>query len=141
MEKGEQLVMGDEFSLAITGDETPDESILLSRIKEALNRGSKRINIINGYVVDTNSMVNVSIGPVLGEVTTDKAILMLEVTGEQDVFPVCAKLYKEQNKDEPLQAIDKEMQDRRPAMFEFFGLEPETEYTGKFYSPDHIKRK
>ena len=124
--------MGDDFSLAITGNEVPEESILLSRIKEALNRGSKRINIINGYVVDTNSMVNVNIGPVLGEITTNKAILMLEVTGEQDVVPVCAKLYKEQNKVEPLQAIDNAMKARRPTMFEFTGLEPETEYTGKF---------
>ena len=124
--------MEEDFSLTITGDETPDESVLLSRIREALNRGSKKINIINGYVVDTNSMVKVSIGPVLGEVTTDKAILMLEVTGEQDVVPVCAKLYKEQDKDEPVQVIDKEMLGRRPTMFEFFGLEPETEYTGKF---------
>ena len=124
--------MDDKFSLAITGDEIPDESVLLSRVHEALNRGSKRINIINGYVVDTNSYVRVTVGPVLGEVTTDKAILMLEVTGDEDIVHVCAKLYKEQNKVEPLQAVDKAMKARRPTMFEFTGLEPETEYTGKF---------
>ncbi len=53
----------EDFSVHISGDEIPDESILLERLKEALRRGTTRVNIINGYVVDTNSSVNLTVGP------------------------------------------------------------------------------
>ena len=77
-------------------------------------------------------MVKIVVGPILGEVTTNKAVMLLEVQGEEDVIPVCAKLYKEQEKGTPAQEIDRNIPARRPAVFEFTGLEPETEYTSKF---------
>ena len=123
--------MEKQFSLAVSGDEIPDESVLLTRLKEELDKGNKKINIINGYVVDTDSYVNVSVGPVLGEITTNHATVMIEVIGEQDVIPICAKLYKENEKGEPVKSLEKELCAKRPAIFQFDGLEPNTEYTGK----------
>ena len=122
--------MANQFSVSVTGDEIPEESELLSRLKQALNRNTRRINIINGYVMDTDSSVRMSVGPVIGEVTTNKALLMIEVVGDTEIIPICAKLYKEWAKDKPIKSLDKKLPARRPAVFQFDDLEPSTEYTG-----------
>ena len=62
--------------MTVTGEEIPEASILLQRLQEALQQGTTRVNIINGYVVDTNSSVRLSVGPVLGEITATTAIMM-----------------------------------------------------------------
>ena len=125
--------MDPEFNLAITGEEIPDENTILSKVIEALNRGNKRINIINGYSVNTNSMVRISMGPVLGEITTNKAIMLLEVEEPgYDLVPIIAKIYKEDEKDNPVQEIEKKLPGRRPTVFEIEDLEPNTQYTGNF---------
>ena len=124
--------MQKEFSLAITGDENPEDSVLLSRLKEALKKDTKKINIINGYVVDTKSNVRMTVGPVLGEITDNYALMMIEVVGEQNIIPICAKLYKGNEKGEPITCLEKELKAKRATIFEFNDLEPNTEYTGKF---------
>ena len=98
----------DDFSVTVTGDEIPEESILFQRLQEALKQGTTRVNIINGYVVDTNSSVRLSVGPVLGEITSTTAIMMVEVTGKTDLIPITAKLYREHEKGEPIDVIAKE---------------------------------
>ena len=45
------------FELYITGNEIPEETVLLQRLREALAAGTKKVNIINGYVVNTDSTV------------------------------------------------------------------------------------
>ena len=123
-----------DFSVAVTGDEIPDQDAILSKVTEALNRGNKRINIINGYCVNTNSMVRISMGPALGEITTTTATMLLEVEEPgNDVVPVTAKIYKGNEKDHSVQELDKKLPARRPTVFEIEELEPNTEYTGKFY--------
>ena len=123
-----------DFSVAVTGEEIPDQDAILSKVTEALNRGNKRINIINGYCVNTNSMVRISMGPALGEITTTTATMLLEVEEPgNDVVPVTAKIYKGDEKDDPVQQLDKKLPARRPTVFEIEELEPNTEYTGKFY--------
>ena len=127
--------MGTEFDVAITGEDLPDQDAILSKVIDALNRGNKRINIINGYCVNTNSMVRISMGPVLGEITTTKATMLLEVEDpENDVVPIVAKVYKEQEKDNPVQELNQKLPARRPAVFEIKDLEPNTEYTSKLHS-------
>ena len=69
----------DEFSVTVTGDEIPEASVLLERLHDALQRGTKKVNIINGYVVDTDSSVRMTVGPVLGEITANNAIILIEV--------------------------------------------------------------
>ena len=125
--------MEPEFELAVTGSEIPDSNAILLKVIEALNRGNKRINIINGYSVNTNSMVRISMGPVLGEITTNKAIMLLEVDEPgNDVIPIVANIYKEDEKDHTVQQLHKNLPARRPFVFEIENLEPNTEYTGKF---------
>ena len=43
--------MGDEenIDLTITGTISVDESVLVSRVREALERGTKKVDIINGW--------------------------------------------------------------------------------------------
>ena len=123
--------MAENFELNVIGDEIPDESVLLRRLQEALHRGTKKVNIINGYVVDTNSSVRMLVGPVLGEITTNHAIVMIEVVGKTDVIPISAKLYKEYEKDSPTMVLEKEAPAKRPVIFQFEDLESSTEYTGK----------
>ena len=120
----------EDFSVTVTGDEIPEESILLQRLQEALKQGNTRVNIINGYVVDTDSSVRLSVGPVLGEITSTTAIMMIEVTGKTDTIPITAKLYREHEKGEPIDVIDKEAHANRPLVFLFDGLDADTEYTG-----------
>ena len=127
--------MEPQFDVAITGEEIPDKDAIYSKVIEALNRGNKRINIINGYCVNTNSMVRISMGPVLGEITTTKAIMLLEVEdADNGVVPIDAKVYKEKEKDEPVQQLHKMLPARRPAVFEIEDLEPDTEYTSNLHS-------
>ena len=121
----------EEFSVTVTGDEIPEESVLLERLQNALHRGSKKVNIINGYVVDTNSSVRMTLGPVLGEITGNNAIILIEVVGKTDVIPITAKLYKGAEKGEPIDVVEKEAPAKRPVVFQFADLEPDTEYTGK----------
>ena len=120
----------EDFSVTVTGDEIPEESILLQRLQEALKQGTTRVNIINGYVVDTDSSVRLSVGPVLGEITSTTAIMMIEVTGKTDTIPITAKLYREHEKGEPIDVIDKEAHANRPLVLLFEGLDADTEYTG-----------
>ena len=121
-----------EFELHVSGDEIPDESVLLKRLQEALNRGTKKVNIVNGYVVDTDSSINIQVGPILGEVTTNSAIAMIEVRGKEDTIPISAKAYKEKEKGTPIKTITIELQANRPTIFQFEDLEPSTDYTGEF---------
>ena len=111
-------------------EEIPEESILLQRLQEALKQGTTRVNIINGYVVDTDSSVRLSVGPVLGEITSNTAIMMIEVGGKTDLIPITAKLYREHEKGEPIDVIDKEAHANRPLVLLFEGLDADTEYTG-----------
>ena len=120
----------EDFTVAVSGDEIPEESVLLQRLQEALSRGSTHVNIINGYVVDTNSSVRLIVGPVLGEITTNTAIIMIEVVGKTDVIPITAKLYMNDEKAEPVNVMEKEVYAKRPAIFQFENLEPDTQYTG-----------
>ena len=121
----------EDFSVDISGDKIPEESILLARLQEALSRGTTKVNIINGYVVDTDSSVRLTVGPVLGEITAKNAIIMIEVVGKSDVIPISAKLYKDNEMAEPVDVIEKDVQAKRPVIFQFENLEPDTEYTGK----------
>ena len=122
----------DDFTVTVSGEEIPEESVLLQRLQEALTRGTTRVNIINGYVVDTDSSVNMTIGPVLGEITSNKAIIMIEVVGKTETIPIIAKLYKGDEKGEPENILEQDVLSKRPAIFQFDDLEPETEYTGSY---------
>ena len=52
--------MGDEenIDLTITGTINVDESVLVTRVREALARGTNKVDIINGYNVETDSNVD-----------------------------------------------------------------------------------
>ena len=77
-------------------------------------------------------MVRISMGPVLGEITTNKAIMMIEVDEPgNDVIPIIANIYKEDEKDHTVQQLHKNLPARRPFVFEIENLDPNTEYTGK----------
>ena len=71
--------MSDEFSVSVAGEMNIDESVLLARLKEALERGSKNVNLINGFAVDTDRDVQLLTGPVLGEIISTTAVILLEV--------------------------------------------------------------
>ncbi len=72
-----------DFSLSIGGSNVPDESVLVQRVREALSRGSRRVDVIDGFLVDTNSNVRVMLGPVVGDVTATTAVILLEVRVEE----------------------------------------------------------
>ena len=67
------------MAISVSGDEIPEEEVLVDAVREALGRGTAKINILNGFTVRTDSTVQVVTGPVLGEVSTDTANLLLEV--------------------------------------------------------------
>ena len=129
----------EDFSLNVTGEEIPDESILLERLQEALKKGTKKVNIINGYLVDTDSSVRLTFGPVLGKITSNSAIILIEVIGKTDVIPITAKLYKEHHKDKPIDVVEKNVLVKRPTIFQFRDLEPDAEYTGKYISAKSLE--
>ena len=129
----------EDFSVNVTGEEIPDESVLLERLQEALKKGNKKVNIINGYLVDTDSSVRLTVGPVLGEITSNSAIILIEVIGKTDVIPITAKLYKEHHKEEPIEVVEKNVLVKRPTIFQFINLEPDAEYTGKYISAKSLE--
>ena len=135
----------DEPDITVSGD-LPDESVLLDRLREAVAMGRKTINIINGFVVDTDSSVSVLFGPVLGEVTTDSAIIMLEVQGPEKIVPISCKLYKEDETGDPAAVLEVDARSKRPFVFTFCDLEPDTRYTAvmngvaKYHATHRIAR-
>ena len=46
--------MEKQFSLAVAGVEIPHELVLVQRLKKALKSGKKKLNIINGFEVETD---------------------------------------------------------------------------------------
>ena len=70
-------------------------------------------------------------GPVVGEVTSDSAIVLIEVTGapEAKVIPIAAAVYKDLDQSTPVDTVSKDATPKRPLVFKFSGLEPETDYT------------
>ena len=86
----------ENIDLTITGNIAVDESVLVARVREALAKGSKRVDIINGFPVDTNNKVDILTGPICGEITATSAIILLEVISKtpQNKVPIVAKLYK-----------------------------------------------
>ena len=128
--------MGDEenIDLTITGTISVDESILVSRVREALERGTKKVDIINGYNVETDSNVDILTGPICGEITATTAIILLEVIGKnmESNIPIVAKLYKEGDEAEAVNIIEKEAKSKRPFSIKFENLEPQTGYTVTF---------
>ena len=131
----------DDFTVTVTGEEIPEESILLQRLQEALKRGNTHVNIINGYIVNTNSTVNLTIGPVLGEITANKAIVMIEVVGKTETIPITAKLYKGEEKGEPVDVLEKDVQAKRPAIFQsmcftwYFRIESRIDLPRSYFLP------
>ena len=96
--------MEKQFSLAVAGVEIPNELVLVERLKNALKTGKKKLNIINGFEVETDSHVRITTGPVIGEVTADSAVIMLELVGLKDLVPITAKVYKKGDKEHHEQA-------------------------------------
>ena len=88
--------MEKQFSLAVAGVEIPNELVLVQRLKNALNSGKKKLNIINGFEVETDSHVRITMGPVIGEVTADSAVIMLELVGPKELVPINTKVYKKE---------------------------------------------
>ena len=122
--------MEKQFSLAVAGVEIPNELVLVERLKNALKTGKKKLNIINGFEVETDSHVRITTGPVIGEVTADSAVIMLELVGLKDLVPITAKVYKKGDKEHHEQASHYNVPIKRPFMFQFNYLEASTEYTG-----------
>ena len=121
-----------QFSLAVTGDEIPNELVLVQRLKDALKSGTKKLNIIHGFEVETDSHVRISTGPVIGEVTANSAVIMLELVGPKDLVPITTKLYKKGDKEHHMQALCYNVPMKRPFIFQFNDLEASTEYSGTF---------
>ena len=122
--------MEKQFSLAVAGVEIPNELVLVQRLKNALKSGKKTLNIINGFEVEMDSHVRITTGPVIGEVTADSAVVMLELVGPKDRVPITTKVYKKGDKENHEQALDHSVPIKRPSIFQFNDLEPSTEYTG-----------
>ena len=124
--------MAKQLSLAVSGVEIPNELVLVQRLKNALKSGKKKLNIINGFEVETDSHVRITTGPVIGEVTADSAVVMLELVGPKDRVPITTKVYKKGDKENHVQALDHSVPIKRPSIFQFNDLEASTEYTGNF---------
>ena len=122
--------MQKQFSLAVAGVEIPNELVLVQRLKNALESGKKKLNIINGFEVETDSHVRITTGPVIGEVTADSAVVMLELVGPKDRVPITTKVYKKGDKENHVQALDHSVPIKRPSIFQFNDLQASTEYTG-----------
>lgn len=122
----------EEVRVFIEGGADWEESILVGKVQRALRRGSTKIHIIHGYVVDTNSDVRILTGPVIGEVTTNSAFILLEVQGPEKFTPVTCKLYKDPEHDQPVAEESLELKAKRPSVFQLQDLEPNTRYTAVF---------
>ena len=122
--------MEKQFSLAVAGVEIPNELVLVQRLKNALKSGKKKLNIINGFEVETDSHVRITTGPVIGEVTADSAVIMVELVGPKDRVPITTKVYKKGDKENHVQVLNHSVPIKRPSIFQFNDLEASTEYTG-----------
>jgi len=85
------------FNLSVTGGNVPDEASFTARVREALARGARKMALVDGYLADTDSAVRVLTGPVVGEVTANAAVIMVEVAREDTpvgTVPISAALFR-----------------------------------------------
>ncbi len=60
--------------------------------------GSRKVNVIRGLSVETDSTVRLLTGPVVGEVTAQSAVILLEVQAEARTVPIGAAIYAVRNR-------------------------------------------
>ena len=102
------------------------------KVEEAAEKGWKSFTLLsNGTVINSVSELKVLFGPVVGEVTDNSAIILIEVDCDKTCLNLECKLY-EKGVEDPVDVIEKEVTKRRPQSFSFDNLSPDTKYYAWF---------
>jgi hypothetical protein len=89
----------------------------------------KKLKDVMGYTVLTDGSYRLLAGPVVGEVTTSTAIIMMEIEGPDSFFDLECQLYENDTKDKPAFEIKQEVRTKRTFTLQFKDLKPNTRYT------------
>ena len=85
---------------------------------------NRKIHLMDGYPVETDSQVRILTGPVVGKVTAHEAVILIEVLGteSQKFVPIQCALYRELEGPEvgqPAFVLAKDCRARRATVFHF----------------------
>ena len=111
----------------------PTEEIW-QKVEEAVENGLTSFTILsNGSIINSDDEVKVGFGPVVGEVTESSATIVIETScASESSFPLTCQLFVKNDDDQqedPIQVMEKDVTSRRPHAFQFENLIPNTQYT------------
>ena len=111
----------------------PTEEIW-QKVEEAVENGLTSFTILsNGSIINSDNEVKVGFGPVVGEVTESSATIVIETScASESSFPLTCQLFVKNDDDQiedPIQVMEKDVTSRRPHAFQFENLIPNTQYT------------
>ena len=111
----------------------PTEEIW-QKVEEAVENGLFSFTILsNGSIINSDNEVKVGFGPVVGEVTETSATIVIETScASESEFPLTCQLFVKNDDDQiedPIQVMEKDVTSRRPHAFQFENLIPNTQYT------------
>lgn len=100
--------------------------------EEAVNDGCKNFTILkNGQLVEANQEIKILFGPVVGNVTSTTAIVIIEASSKECNEIQC-QLFANDQEEEPVALLHKDLGCQKPQAFVFQDLVPDTTYTAIF---------
>mmetsp|Transcript_41900 Transcript_41900/g.54012 ORF Transcript_41900/g.54012 Transcript_41900/m.54012 type:complete len:552 (-) Transcript_41900:142-1797(-) len=122
--------LANALKVAVDGKHEEPMQCVAQELQKELEQ--KNETFVHGCVVSCNKNTQLLVGPLVGEVTTMTANIVVEVVSKEDQACelICHVLRKE-DKTKVLQ-VEKSCKSRRPSCFHLEGLEPNTEYISVF---------
>ena len=104
------------------------------KVEEAVENGLTSFTILsNGSIINSDNELKVWFGPVVGEVTEASATIVIETScASESCFPLTCQLFaknEDDQEEDPIQEMEKDVTSRRPHAFKFENLIPDTQYT------------
>ena len=100
--------------------------------------------VILYFEVHTDNSVSVLYGPVLGEITSNSVVVMLEVSGPVgERKPIVCNLYREAESKQPVATMQFVVRLRKVLSFTFEDLDPDTRYIAVLngVTEDHVMKR
>jgi len=110
-----------------------DPEFILQKLSQTLVEDKPLCKFVQGFPIKCCDGVKLAVGPVMGEVTSEMAIIMLEIKSSKGrKAEIICDLYRKSDR-KKVYSLEKEFLSRTPQVFILENLEPGTEYETVFH--------